>query len=492
MGVVSLPSERFTRFGNPAWPGIRTANFAAFEPWSGVRQKDAESLRNSDALMRVAVPRRRGPAGLRSSIANVMTHYYFVRPSLLQTFPQYGTISSEIQSRQRGRHTVNGCEEKLRDEVCQLEADANFIELSEKCHTLNLFEILGTATTEIRHSNFLAWLLDPNGNHRLQDRFLRAFVAKLGQEDAVPKNVSDCVVRREWQHIDLLVICETEKYLLCIENKVFSHEHGNQLQRYRDLLAKEYHGYSMSFAFLTPDGISPEKENDQKIWQPVSYTDVLEAIRNARENLLLSPEVNLLLDHYTEAVMKHVTGDKNIENLCKEIYAKHKDVLDIIFENCKTSRIAACGIIDDWCKRKCENNELIYDPQFSNNTYTRFTTQIIRNLLPPLAEPISGWKSNDIAFYEIVKRENYFKITLTVCSDNMTAQQREACAKISKDLNRPDKKQNWRWKRIWNRDRHTISPDLQEDEYRSKVEKSLDTEWSAIQKFETSLINNLQ
>ena len=31
MGMVSLPSERFTRFGNPAWPGIRTANFAARE-----------------------------------------------------------------------------------------------------------------------------------------------------------------------------------------------------------------------------------------------------------------------------------------------------------------------------------------------------------------------------------------------------------------------------------------------------------------------------
>ena len=65
MGVVSLPSERFARFGNPARPGIRTANFAAFWPWSGVFPKNAESLRDSDALMRVAVPRRRGPAGLR-------------------------------------------------------------------------------------------------------------------------------------------------------------------------------------------------------------------------------------------------------------------------------------------------------------------------------------------------------------------------------------------------------------------------------------------
>ena len=63
--MVSLPSERFTRFGNPAWPGFKTANFAAFGAWSWVLPKNAESLRDSDALMRVAVPRRRGPAGLR-------------------------------------------------------------------------------------------------------------------------------------------------------------------------------------------------------------------------------------------------------------------------------------------------------------------------------------------------------------------------------------------------------------------------------------------
>ena len=64
MGALLLPSERSTRFGNPAWPGFKTANFAAFGSWSETLPKNAESLRNSDALMRVAVPRRRGPAGL--------------------------------------------------------------------------------------------------------------------------------------------------------------------------------------------------------------------------------------------------------------------------------------------------------------------------------------------------------------------------------------------------------------------------------------------
>ena len=72
-GVVSLPSGRFARFGNPARPGLKTANFAAFGPWSGVFPKNAESLRDSDALMRVAVPRRRGPAGLRDPVAVPLT-----------------------------------------------------------------------------------------------------------------------------------------------------------------------------------------------------------------------------------------------------------------------------------------------------------------------------------------------------------------------------------------------------------------------------------
>ena len=62
-GITTL--GLFHTFTNIPGPGIRTASFAAFGAWSGVLPKNAESLRNSDALMRVAVPRRRGPAGLR-------------------------------------------------------------------------------------------------------------------------------------------------------------------------------------------------------------------------------------------------------------------------------------------------------------------------------------------------------------------------------------------------------------------------------------------
>ena len=42
-----------------------------------VLPKNAESLRDSDALMRVAVPKRRGPAGLRYSVCNLVMLLFF-------------------------------------------------------------------------------------------------------------------------------------------------------------------------------------------------------------------------------------------------------------------------------------------------------------------------------------------------------------------------------------------------------------------------------
>ena len=66
-GITTLGA--FRTFTNIPGPGIRTASFAAFGSWSGVLPKNAKSLRDSDALMRVAVPRRRGPAWLRDLFA---------------------------------------------------------------------------------------------------------------------------------------------------------------------------------------------------------------------------------------------------------------------------------------------------------------------------------------------------------------------------------------------------------------------------------------
>ena len=90
-GITTLGA--FRTFTNIPGPGIRTASFAAFGAWSRVLPKNAESLRNSDALMRVAVPRRRGPAGLRDLFRFCRGCGLYTLRSVLSECTRRGVIS---------------------------------------------------------------------------------------------------------------------------------------------------------------------------------------------------------------------------------------------------------------------------------------------------------------------------------------------------------------------------------------------------------------
>ena len=71
--------------------GCQKGVLCRFWSWSGVLPKNAESLRDSDALMRVAVPRHRGPAGLRS---------------LLPLFVQHDLLGWKDLTKRSGRVTI--------------------------------------------------------------------------------------------------------------------------------------------------------------------------------------------------------------------------------------------------------------------------------------------------------------------------------------------------------------------------------------------------
>ena len=83
----------FRTFTNIPGPGIRKVYFAAFGPWPRVLPKNAESLRNSDALMRVAVPRRRGPAGLRNLFRFCRNRDLYIRRSWFSACARRGVVS---------------------------------------------------------------------------------------------------------------------------------------------------------------------------------------------------------------------------------------------------------------------------------------------------------------------------------------------------------------------------------------------------------------
>ncbi len=102
----------------------------------------------------------------------------------------------------------------------------------------NIFEAVGMANQEIKHSSFLAFLLNPNETHGLGAAFLQGFLSCIfdSDSDECPNygswNLAGLEVEREWNFIDLLIRIPKERVVVVIENKIWTDEHSNQLSRY--------------------------------------------------------------------------------------------------------------------------------------------------------------------------------------------------------------------------------------------------------------------
>src|SRR5690606_12205461 len=63
------------------------------------------------------------------------------------------------------------------------------LELEARIGRFNIFDALGIVRTEIRHSNFLAWLLDPAESHGLGGLFLNAVLMDLLRKTPVEQRL---------------------------------------------------------------------------------------------------------------------------------------------------------------------------------------------------------------------------------------------------------------------------------------------------------------
>jgi len=204
----------------------------------------------------------------------------------------------------------------------------------------NIFEALGAVRQELRHSDFLAFLLDPGQHHGLGDTFLKRLLQRVllradrPPVSAVEIDVADlegALVLREWRNIDILIHDESSRLVCVIENKIGSGEHSNQLTRYREIVQREFPDCRLVLVYLTPDGAEPSGE----AYIPLAYGDIadmIDAVRVVRESTL-GADVSALMRHYTTMLRRHIVSDSEIIELCQRIYRRHKQALDLIFEH---------------------------------------------------------------------------------------------------------------------------------------------------------------
>ncbi|MBD1914389.1 MULTISPECIES: PD-(D/E)XK nuclease family protein [Cyanophyceae] len=287
----------------------------------------------------------------------------------------------------------------------------------------NIFEAVGMVRQEIRHSHFFAFLLNPSASHRLGDIFLKAFLKRLliaadnapvSPVDIDISDLADAEVRREWRNIDVLLISPANQIVCAIENKVDSGEHSNQLQRYRQIVQKEFQNYRHIFVYLTLEGISPYGKNDQQHWLAYSYADVAQLIDDLakRYQSTIGSEVNILMTHYSSLIRRHFMEESEIAKLCRKIYSQHQEALDLIYEHRPNLESEVFEYLKSLVKHTTSEKIVL------NHAWLKH--KVVGFAVPnwdkyPFQKTCKGWSStNRILLFEFALRPPEVKLVLTL------------------------------------------------------------------------------
>lgn len=398
-------------------------------------------------------------------------------------------------------HPIDTVAEPDNDSISAEEALKRFLldidcldQLDEWTGKFNLFDVLKITRAEIRHSNLLAWLLSPNENHGLNDSILAGFIhfflsaCASDEHDIIDTLLMDYhsfVLLREWHYIDILAVSDKEKFILCIENKIDSGEHSNQLARYQKTIRDAYPGYKVMYIFLSPAGTEASLADT---WISMSYNDVIHIIEAACKKHKLIPDVELLISNYIETIRRDIVGDDRLARICAEIYNRHKKALDLIYENKpdRASDVAEC--FRKWGIQKTKEGKMEIILDKCGKTYTRFKTQIMSEILPDASEALSGWNTSNYYFYELMNNGGTeFYIQFSLSSKDIPDDLRRVCEEINVHYPSRQQKVNWQWRIAYKTKASKIDQDTTEEKICELLDKKLDE----IKAFENDLLAKL-
>ena len=222
-------------------------------------------------------------------------------------------------------------------------------ELSAELSIFNIFKVLDIEKTEIRHSNVLSWLLNPLENHSFGDLFVKRFLSTILLESEDPPfqpamielmSLQDLEVWREWKNIDILAVSNANHLIILIENKIKSGTSEQQLSKYLQRVKEAYPRYKIIPVLLTlhaEEGIDDAGKAGFLSWSHAQMYHVANQIYNQRlKNMSL--EAKVFLEHYLAVLRRLTMQDDKLIDLCKSIYKKHKDAIDLVVEWGMTSQ----------------------------------------------------------------------------------------------------------------------------------------------------------
>ena len=289
---------------------------------------------------------------------------------------------------------------ELELKYANLLSDTFYDRLSLRVQEPNIFKILGIQDFEVRHSNFLAWLLDPLESHGLNDIFLQRVLQDIVIDERAKGvsiielgslSVNKIEIRREWQNIDILIL--TEKFVICIENKIWSTEHSNQLNRYRRIIEDNFPFREQLYVFLSPYGYE-SSEND--LYINYSYERIVTILQNIKDGRghLLNPSIKTYLTDYLILLKQNIMNDDAANLYAKQLYKNHKELFDFVFENKPDIAEEFRKYFEDKVKKEG------WVLGSKNKGYVRFYTKKMEGIVPQYKNS-NGWPGREGFLFEL-------------------------------------------------------------------------------------------
>jgi hypothetical protein len=192
----------------------------------------------------------------------------------------------------------------------------------------NIFLALNNASFEIRHSNFLAWLLDPLQTHNLNKLFLNKLLVLINCGSVA--DVEMVKVQREYKNIDILITAKN--FQIIVENKIATKDSIDQLKRYR--LMFESSEKETYYIYLTPTGEGPTDVGETQYWKCVSYDQVIGLMRDCLDSDV-DRSVALYLNDYIDAARLRLLPDSDLKQIARKFYLDNRKILDKVFNDYK-------------------------------------------------------------------------------------------------------------------------------------------------------------
>lgn len=376
----------------------------------------------------------------------------------------------------------------MKDKLSALLKDPEFEKLSLSLKKPNIFKITNAARYEIRHSNFLAWLLNPKEGHGLGDIFIKRVLRDIFSDDKISwadefsmdeVDLSNINIYREWNNIDILI--ETTKFVICIENKFFSKEHSQQLSRYKNILEKHFPYKDKGYVFLTSHGYMPENRQEQDYYILLSYHHIMRNLCNILEIFddSISSKIKIYIKDYIEILEESIMKESVNIDLARRLYNNHKEAIDFILENKPDRMFVVLEIIQNLVEKKG------YVLCSQNKGYCRFLTKKLNEILPRTG---TGWKNKEPFLFELDFWPNAirFKTAISPGNDIVRKKLSDKISKIS-GANTPQGK-IWLVHFLFKKKIDVTSEKNDDKEIISAVEKILQEQKSFIEKIESEFV----